>query len=106
MFLPFYFLEIVLNCRQVSKNFIIAPKHVVSGQIFSNTSIRPTGVITARLLPKAKSPISGSSQSTDDTQNIAWPVEIRPVGPVKKLLYEEALGKAEMMGAIGTLKLC
>jgi hypothetical protein len=90
----------------VSKNFIIAPKHVADGQNFSKTIIRPAGVITARLLPKAKSPKSPSYQSTTDTQNIACPVEIRPFDPVNKLLYEEALGKAEMMGAIGTLKLC
>jgi hypothetical protein len=52
------------------------------------------------------SPSSNNAKSGTNAQTIADPDAIRPVGPVNKFLYEEALGKAEMMGAIGTLKLC
>ena len=98
--LPFYI--IIIFYHYLSKNSIIAMTHVTGGSPINRTSRPRQSVSPAR---QTQTQLS-SSQSQDHDLIVGGVTLIRPREEMKKKYYQRALDKAQIIGAIGTLKLC
>jgi hypothetical protein len=85
------------------KNSIIEKTHVTDGSHMSSTNIRPGRPESPAMSKETQVP---PSQGQDSDPKIGGVTLFRPRNAMKKKYYQRALDKAQIIGAIGTLKLC